>query len=469
MGRMIGREAELTELRAFLDDPTIHGCVVYGVRQVGKTTLLRHLVDETRSIYIQAIRGSEQTIVSRAMAYVRRVFDIEAEPHTLSELLDVLESVCRESPTLIVIDEYQYLSSSLVHADSMVQGFVDMVLPETGSKMIVCGSQISSILGIVRDTSNPLYNRFRWSLEVRGLRFGDTCLFHPGMGDTDLLRMYMVFGGMPSDHLAFRGETFRDVIEGRMLGRGLPFGNLARARIAEAGDPEVCESIVRAIATGERSLKGISQATGVSMTTCSRHIDRLESIGVVGRYRPMSGAPERPRYLIADGLVGLWYAALSDIDENDLPDDPADRYDLLSGSIDTFLGHRFEMFCMEYLRSNYACTDVGSWWGTEIDEDGVRIGVDIDVVAKVRIGGRKLSLYGECKFRNRMMKLSDLQTLERRARALDTDPNLILFSAGGFERQLTAVAKSRGVLLVGIEELMGRAPAPPLLSAGNRM
>ena len=73
-------------------------------------------------------------------------------------------------------------------------------------------------------------------------------------------------------------------------------------------------------------------------------------------------------------------------------------------------------------------------------------------------------MYAECKFRSRMMKMSDLDRLERRARGLDQRAVLVLFSAGGFERQLQAVAPMRGAALIGLDELMGRAPAPRLLS-----
>ena len=116
---------------------------------------------------------------------------------------------------------------------------------------------------------------------------------------------------------------------------------------------------------------------------------------------------------------------------------------------------------------HYACDEMGSWWGVEVDEDGDRVGVDIDIVAKVRESGRRLSVYAECRFRNRMMKKTDLDRLERRATALDDRANLVLFSSGGFERQLLAVAPARGVVLIGVDELMERVPAPRLLGGGQ--
>lgn len=56
MVRLIGRDREVQELEAFVSDPTVRGCAVYGVRQVGKTTLLRHVASGHRSVYIQAVK-----------------------------------------------------------------------------------------------------------------------------------------------------------------------------------------------------------------------------------------------------------------------------------------------------------------------------------------------------------------------------------------------------------------------------
>ena len=464
MVRLIGREKEMGELESFLSDETVRGCAVYGIRQVGKTTMLRRIASAHRSVYIQAVKGSEKAIVERAMSYIRESYPVNDEPETLSGLLDVIRRICTESPTVVIIDEYPYMSSSLKHADSMMQGFIDGTIADTGSKIILCGSQMSSILDMVENEANPLYNRLRWTLHVDELSFQDTCLFHPGMDDLDLIRMYMVFGGMPLDHIDFTGRSFKDVIMRRFLADGLPLSNAARSRIgSELAETDVCESIVRAIAEGNTVLKDISEYTGVPSSTCSKHISRMEGLGILGKYNPMAGAPKRPRYRIEDGLVGLWYSVFDRLDEFSLPDGAELRYELVENGINTYMGHLFERFCAEYMVKHYACDAVGSWWGVEFDEEGERTGVDIDLIAKVRESGRRAVVYAECKFRNRMMKKSDLDRLERRARALDDRAVLVLFSSGGFERQLQAIAPSKGVVLIGLDELMGRVRAPRLL------
>ena len=460
---LIGRKDEIEFLQNFMNDPFVHGCAVYGIRQVGKTTILRNFAKDRRSIYIPSVKGSESAVVEKAMTHMSGFAEGE-KPRTLIELFSLFERICREAPTLIIIDEYPYMSSSVEHADSLLQHFMDGPVKETGSKVVICGSQLSSMLEKVHDVSNPLYSRFGITLEVKLMSFHDCCLFHDWMDDLDQIRMYMLFGGMPSNHFEPYGNTFRDVIERKFLARGLPYKNLAKAILgSEAAEIDANESILRAIASGKVGEGRIATETGLDQVECHRLIRKLESLGIIERMHPMANAPKRPRYRIGDALMGLWYTVFDSTDESDMPYDVSERFEMFRENLDSYFGHRFELFCMEYIRSNYICDEIGSWWGMSKDEDGKPIGADIDIVAKVRQNGKRFTIYAECKFRHRPMKLSDLQTLVDRTGDLDDTANYVLFSAGGFERQLRAVAWRYGAVMISIDELMGRAPAPNLL------
>lgn len=467
MSGFIGRASELSTLSDFMDNPGVHGLVVYGIRQVGKSALLRNFAKGRRSVYVQLDRGSESAIVESAVSQIRSGgFAVEGEPRTISGLFDVFSAICLQEPTLIILDEYQYMSGSAPHADTMLQRFMDTVVKDTGSKVIICGSQISSLLDAVENSGNPLYMRFRMSLEVLLMPFRDACEFHPGMGDRDLVSMYMILGGMPGDHLQFVGPTFKEAVSRALLGRGLPFRNAARGRIgSELGNTDENVAIVRALAKGRHSLREIAEYVGIPESTCLVRLSKLEELGVVGRRHPMCGAPKRASYVIADGLVGLWYSVFNDLIESELPEDIGKRYDILGNRVETYLGKRFETFCAQWMARRYSCLEIGSWWGTEVNEDGIREGADIDIVARITEEGKRATVFCECKYRDRPAKARDLEVLERRARVLDGTGNLVIFSAGGFERELTAMAEDTGATLIGLDVLMGRAPAPRLLTS----
>lgn len=151
-------DRSMESLREFLSNPIHHGCVVHGERRTGKTTLVKRLAATTRSVYIRMPIGPEESMVACAMEQVRQSFPFEGQPKTLSGLLDVLYEICREAPTLIILDDFHRLSAALVHADSMIMGFMDNYISETDSKIIAV--MPTATLGIVRDYDNPLYGRF---------------------------------------------------------------------------------------------------------------------------------------------------------------------------------------------------------------------------------------------------------------------------------------------------------------------
>lgn len=337
MDKLIGRAEEMRELESFLADSSVRGCVVYGVRQVGKSILLRSLASARRSVYMQFSLGSESAVVGRVMGGIRRSFPDAGEASTFRGLLDVLEAICSEVPTLVAIDGYSCLSASVKDADRMLKGFSETVLAATGSKLIVCGSPTSFIMDIVSNRGNPLHGILGCVIEVRPLSFEDTCLFHPGMDDADQKRMYMVFGGMPMGHLEFDGPTFRDVVETRFLARGLPLCRVAKARIGPdpSGD---YEAIVRAIAAGKTHPKDIVECTGIPKSTCGRRLKNLEGKGVVGRLV----SSRRPSFRLEDGFVDFWYTVFDVLDEFCLPDEPSERYALVKDAVDGFMARRSE-------------------------------------------------------------------------------------------------------------------------------
>ena len=90
--------------------------------------------------------------------------------------------------------------------------------------------------------------------------------------------------------------------------------------------------------------------------------------------------------------------------------------------------------------------------------------VDIDVTATVRNGQNKVDLFGECKFTSKRMGFESLNRLKERVRLLKGSYNvrLALFSVSGFEADLEEYAEDNGILLFGLDTLIGKAPLPPI-------
>ena len=113
--------------------------------------------------------------------------------------------------------------------------------------------------------------------------------------------------------------------------------------------------------------------------------------------------------------------------------------------------------CMEYIRQNYVCKEIGQWWGRVDGEH-----VDIDIIASILNDGIKYTLFAECKFRKKAMGFGAYNDLIRRSAAVKGNSNDIymLFSISGFESELADYAEENGVLLVDMDTLIGSNDPP---------
>ena len=105
-------------------------------------------------------------------------------------------------------------------------------------------------------------------------------------------------------------------------------------------------------------------------------------------------------------------------------------------------------------------TERGQWWRLVDDTE-----VDIDVVAKIADGNQMIhTVLGECKFSRKPVGFGIYNTLVSRAKSAKFTENvsLILFSALGFEEDLSDYAEENGITLVDGQILIGDK-TPPIL------
>ena len=237
--------------------------------------------------------------------------------------------------------------------------------------------------------------------------------------------------------------------------------------VGEMGNIDRGMAILEAISGGYDHLSPISQRTGINKDTCAVALRNLELLDIVSRMTPMFGSPKHPRYYISESLVAFYFDVISRNPAATACRDPDLALTSMSGSISTFLGKRFEILCRDYVRDHYPCRSVGRCWGSFLTLDGPDSSVeegDIDLAALLDNGnGWTMNLFGECKFRRKVMGFTDLNKLTRRVDSLQVDSaSLMLFSISGFDEDLVEYAEDNAIALVSIDELMENRPAPAL-------
>lgn len=449
----IGRERELSRLEDIWNGDGIRAVAVYGRRRIGKSELLRRFCSDKRSVYIECVMGSLADNIHIIHGAVSSLDGADRdEPTHLNDALDGILGCCRRERTVVVFDEVPYLLDVAEHVGSSLQHFVDSIVRDTDSMVIVCGSSISVMRRETTDYDRPLYGRFPQRMEVGPLSFRECRSFHPGMDPVDTMKLYLTLGGVPKFHLDRDTATYREYIERHLLSPDADMAGEGEAMVlAEFAPVGRYMAIVNAVSDGATSLKTISEHTGIQRTTCSRCIDELVSVGILGTVEPMMGAPKRSVYRIADPMTAFCQGVVRESKAYRLRE-PSDIYDVISSRIDTFLGIRFEDHCRRYVVDNWDCLTVGSWWGPD-DEGMIR---EVDVVATVKGGSSSYALFGECRFRRRSMPLSVYRELVDDVSLIRTDltKHYALFSISGFTDELTEVAQGEGVVLVGPDELL---------------
>jgi len=197
------RECELQELRDALELGE-RLVVVYGVRRVGKTSLVKaglrelevpHVLVDVRELYYAENIIRMQALVSRvvegfrrqlrwyrrmgfdlrsALRRIRRIrvgdYEVEVEPGArvlLTSLLSELDAWCRRHGMrfALVLDEAQYLRFSNVRYDGVIAWAVDNLPSIT---LVLTGSEVGLLRDFLRvdDPEAPLFGRYRREIRV---------------------------------------------------------------------------------------------------------------------------------------------------------------------------------------------------------------------------------------------------------------------------------------------------------------
>lgn len=451
MSEFVGRNKEIQHLNDIYSREGLKTCVILGRRQIGKSTLIREFCKDKESLIIQsyARSGYENRVMMSKFVSMKafgesRIFD------SYTEIMDLIENICKAKKTVLVFDEYPFLVNSSPEFPSILQRLIDTQLLGTETMVIICGSSISA-MNDEMSYDRPLYGRFMKKMELREITFDSTLKLHGNMECLDALKTYLVVGGVPKYHQILSDRTFKKAIMDNFFSINGELRDEAQNMITCELPSDVFTAIVSCIADGSVVQYEIADKLHIDRSICKKYLDKLESIMIVEKVNPMMDRPSRPRYRIRDNLVAFYYEVVRKY-ENEIEDmyPPEMIYKHASNDIDTFLGHRFESFCGNFLSSEYCVSKKGPWWS----RDGE---VEFDLLAKIIDSELRTSnLVCECKFVKNPIGMNVINKLKSKA-----DKNLklenvsyILFSASGFDEELSEFAQDKNIRLIGLDNFI---------------
>lgn len=400
--RFLDRIEERKRIEALLNGSSgALGCV-YGRRRCGKTRLLRECVQGRPNVlYYVADRSDRSAQVAR---FLKEAVALNPAFRSVSgrdwgAAFDLWMALA-PAGSVLVFDEFPYLVEQDEALPSILQRIVDG-LPETGKKIVICGSSQRMMQGFVLKATEPLYGRAREILPIAPLPFCWMKEAFPKWSPWDRLKAYGVWGGVPRywELQAEEPDLWTAVRRNVCSPLGVLHNEPHFLLLDDVGDVAQASAVLSFIGEGAHRASEIAARMSRPLTDMSRPFRRLTELGIVTKDVPFEAEANSKKsfYRISDPFLDFWHTFVqpnwSKPDFLERDDDRA-RFD---GQYMPYLGGVWErLVCETVAAKSLPGTDVrfrnpARRWGVGLD----RKPMEIDVVAE-STDGRTL-LVGEAK------------------------------------------------------------------------
>ena len=273
------------------------------------------------------------------------------------------------------------------------------------------------------------------------------------------MRTYAVLGGVPAYLRQFTDRSpLLDNLEEAILSQGSFLYDEPRFLLQmELREPRIYFAILESIATGRVRQDEIGQAVGVKGASLGYYLSTLRDLGLLERIVPVTEADpahsRQGRYHLLDPFFRFWFRFVYRERVHLERGDTATVRRVVESQIDALAGLAFEEICRAWVWAQgdqgsipFRPQRVGMWWDAQ---------AQIDVAAV----NDEYLLLGECRWRTRPLGVEALAELKQKAVRVPGNrrQQLVLFSRTGFTEALQAEAARQGVLLVGLEQILGQA------------
>jgi uncharacterized protein len=404
----VNRTDELAALRSWWARADARPALVWGRRRVGKTALLQHFATQTGAPVVFHTGTGEAPAAEiaslcrqAALALPDPHRDLAVEPYReWRDVLDYLARAARDSPALLVLDEFPELIKASPALPGILRAFLDRIHGHAQLKIILSGSAIRTVEEM-REYRAPLYGRFDLTLQLHPFRPHEAALLLSDLDPADRARVYGIVGGTPlylswwNQQASFTDNLFE--LAGRSGAPLLTEGQLVMA--TEVGEGEHTMAVLTAIAAGRTKHSEIKDAIGADP---SRTLERLVELRIIERLLPVTEQGTRSRrrvYRVADNYLAYYLGPLTRFRAEIERGLGRSIIRPLAAFTDEHMGPVFEEAFREHLRrlANQGSLGddivaIGSWWSDDSQQE-----IDAVVIAQ-RAMSRVPVLVGESKW-----------------------------------------------------------------------
>ena len=417
----IDRKKEFERLQKSLNREKPQFIVVYGRRRIGKSTLIKKVMDFIRGdIYFLADKTSEPSqrqLISATIDMTIEGFATANYPTWESLLLSLNRSI--DHRITVCLDEFPYLVKSCPALPSIIQKLLDD--KKLKYDLIICGSSQQMMQGFVLDSKEPLYGRADEIIKMKPIApaFVSQAL---RCDAAQAVREYAVWGGVPRYwELRENYDSLYDAIEHLLLtSEGTLYDEPSKLLYDEMRDTVQASSILSFIGNGANKLSEIAARAEKQATDITPHLSRLKELGFINKEIPFGESEKKSKkglYHISDPLLRFHfryvipYRSLIELGNSQAV------LNVFKNGENDYVSRTWEELCRNHITAHgldgIMYQMASRWWGSYYNEEKQQyLPVELDVVAE-SFDGKHLFL-GECKWQEHIdakEELSRLQTI----------------------------------------------------------
>ena len=392
--RFVGRAQEIEILRQFRDFSSKEAqfMVVTGRRRVGKTSLLRHALDDGQIPYVHLpiTRQSEKTLCMELQEEVERVLNlgILGVCERFYDLFKMLMMASKKIRFTVVLDEFQEFDRINPAVFSQIAAVWDEHHSSSRINLVVCGSINRLMNKVFFNDGEPLYGRNTGSYQLRPFKVSLLKQIlsegNPHYSPDDLLALWTVTGGVARyvNMMMSAGAFTREAMVNVIFSPGASYLVEGRAILAEEFGPDYGTyfTILSAIASGATTTAEIKNLLGVDVNGYMTKLE--EQYQLVSKKQPIFDkvTGKNCHYQIDDCFFRYWfrfvfkYRGYLELE----------RYDQLRQiamrDFDVFSGYALERYFHWKFAETTSFVHMGAWWDRKGSEE-------IDLVCEDELGG----------------------------------------------------------------------------------
>ena len=311
---IIGRKSEIKRLKAYVESDKSEFVAIYGRRRVGKTFLIKELLDNQLSFRMtgreNASLATQLTNFSYAMS---DYFDDNSTPKNWTEAFRLLAKHLEQSPNEtknIFIDELPWF-------DTPKSGFVNALeyfwnnwaYYRSDIKLIVCGSATSWMLNKIINARGGLHNRVTHSILVSPFSLKETEMYFKSRGfdyeRPEIIDCYMAMGGVAYYLSLFEtSKSMAENIEALCFTRGGElideFNKLYKSLFKKADNHLAVILALNNVGMGMTRLDIINKTKLPNNGNLTTVLNELEQCEFIRSYNPFGKSKKDTMYQLTD-------------------------------------------------------------------------------------------------------------------------------------------------------------------------